>query len=108
MSSIVGLQGKFKGNDIVKMLKTSKNRGPDASGVYLGDVKLNIDLDKFSDDNEYDIAFGQNLLCVYDTNERQDLPQPVSNDKLVLVLTEFCIILGQSETLWAKWVLKLK
>ena len=85
MSSIVGLQGKFKGNDIVKMLKTSKNRGPDASGVYLGDVKLNIDLDKFSDDNEYDIAFGQNLLCVYDTNERQDLPQPVSNDKLVLV-----------------------
>ena len=85
MSSIVGLQGKFKGNDIVKMLKTSKNRGPDASGVYLGDVKLNIDLDKFSDDNEYDIAFGHNLLCVYDTNERQDLPQPVSNDKLVLV-----------------------
>lgn len=85
MSSIVGLQGKFKGNDIVKMLKASKNRGPDASGVYLDDIDLNIDLDEFSDDNEYDIAFGHNLLAVYDTEERQSLPQPVSNGNLVLV-----------------------
>ena len=44
MCSIVGLQGKFKGNDIVDMLKTSKNRGPDASGVYLDEIRLNIDM----------------------------------------------------------------
>ena len=58
MCSIVGLQGNFKGNDLIKMLKVSKNRGPDASGVYLDDVKLNIDLNAFSDDNEYNIGFG--------------------------------------------------
>ncbi len=86
MSSIVGLQGKFNGNDIVSMLKTSRNRGPDASGVYLDDVKLNIELDEFTDDNDYSIAFGHNLLAIYDTEDRQSLPQPVSNDNLVLVL----------------------
>ncbi len=85
MSSIAGLQGKFKGRDIVEMLKTSKNYGPDESGIYLDEVKLNIDLDDFSDDNEYSIAFGHNLLSVYDGDDRQSLPQPVSNDNLVLV-----------------------
>ncbi|WP_458454444.1 asparagine synthase-related protein [Methanobrevibacter sp.] len=85
MSSIVGLHGEFKGNDIVEMLKTSKNRGPDASGVYLGDVKLNIDLDEFSDDNDYNIAFGHNMLGVYDRDDRVSSPQPVSNGNLVLV-----------------------
>lgn len=85
MSSIVGLQGKFKGNDIAKMLKSSKKRGPESSGVYLDDIKLNIDLNEFNDDNEYEIAFGHNLLSVYDTDDRQSLPQPVSNDNLVLV-----------------------
>ena len=34
MCSIVGLQGNFKCNDIIKMLKASKNRGPDSSGVF--------------------------------------------------------------------------
>ena len=43
MSSIVGLLGNFKGNDIVKMLKVSKFRGIDASGIFLDDIKLNID-----------------------------------------------------------------
>lgn len=85
MSSIVGLQGKFKGNDIAEMLKSSKKRGPESSGVYLDDIKLNIDLNEFNDDNEYEIAFGHNLLSVYDTDDRQSLPQPVSKDNLVLV-----------------------
>ena len=85
MSSIVGLQGKFNGNDIVEMLKTSKNRGPDASGVFLDDIKLDIDLDEFNDDGSYEIAFGHNLLSVYDTEDRQSLAQPVSNGSLVLV-----------------------
>ena len=85
MCSIVGLQGKFKGNDIVDMLKTSKNRGPDASGVYLDEIRLNIDLDEFNDDNDYEIAFGHNLLSIYDTEDRQSSPQPVTNGNLVLV-----------------------
>ncbi len=85
MCSIVGLQGNFKGNDIIKMLKASKNRGPDASGVFLGDVKLNIDLDEFCDDNDYKLAFGHNLLSIYDSYDRQSKPQPVSSDNLVLI-----------------------
>ena len=85
MCSIVGLQGNFKGNDIVKMLKASKNRGPDASGVFLNDIKLNISLDEFEDDGDYEIAFGHNLLSIYDLNEKVSLTQPVANDNLVLV-----------------------
>lgn len=85
MSSIVGLQGKFNGNDILEMLKASKNRGPDASGVFLDDIKLDIDLDEFNDDGSYEIAFGHNLLSVYDTEDRQSLAQPISNGSLVLV-----------------------
>lgn len=86
MSSIVGLQGKFKGNDIVKMLKASKNRGPDASGIFLDEIHTDINLDEFLDDRDYEIAFGHNLLSVYDTNGRESSPQPVSNANLTLVL----------------------
>ena len=85
MCSIVGLQGNFKGNDIVKMLKTSKYRGPDSSGVFLDKIYTDINLDEFSDDNEYEIAFGHNLLSIYDLNERISRTQPVSNGNLTLV-----------------------
>ena len=85
MSSIVGLQGNFKGNDIIKMLNASKNRGPDSSGVFLGEISLNIDLDTFKDDNEYEIGFGHNLLDIYDSYDRISPCQPVSKDNLVLV-----------------------
>ncbi len=85
MCSIVGLQGNVKAEDIVKMLKSSKNRGPDSSGIYLDKVYENIDLYEFSDDNFYPIAFGHNLLSIYDSNDRVSKPQPVSNDNLVLV-----------------------
>ena len=85
MCSIVGLQGNFKGNDLIKMLKASKNRGPDASGVYLGDVKLNIDLNHFNDNNEYNIGLGHNLLSIYDLYDRTSPAQPVSNENLILV-----------------------
>ena len=85
MCSIVGMKGNFKGNDIIEMLKVSKNRGPDASGVFLDDIKLNISLDEFEDDRDYEIGFGHNLLSIYDLNERQSLPQPVANDNLVLI-----------------------
>ena len=85
MCSIVGLQGNFKGNDIVKMLKASKNRGPDSSGVCLDKIYTDIDLDEFIDDNGYEIAFGHNLLSIYDLNERVSRTQPISNDNLTLV-----------------------
>lgn len=85
MCSIVGLQGSFKGNDLIKMLKVSKNRGPDASGVYLDDVKLDIDLDNFKDDNSYNIGLGHNLLSIYDLYDRVSPAQPVSNENLTLV-----------------------
>ena len=85
MCSIAGIQGNFKGNDLIKMLKVSKNRGPDASGVYLDDVYSDIDLDNFDDDNEYEIGLGHNLLSIYDLYDRKSVTQPVRNDNLVLV-----------------------
>ena len=85
MCSIVGLQGKVKAEDIVKMLKVSKNRGPDSSGIFLDEIYTDIDLDEFNDDNDYTIAFGHNLLSIYDLNERVSEPQPVANDNLVVV-----------------------
>ena len=85
MCSIVGLQGKVKAEDIVKMLKVSKNRGPDSSGIFLDEIYTDIDLDEFSDDKDYSIAFGHNLLSIYDLNERVSEPQPVANDNLVVV-----------------------
>jgi len=86
MCSIVGLQGNVEAEDIIKMLKTSKNRGPDSSGVFLDEIYTGIDLDEFTDDNEYKIAFGHNLLSIYDVNGRISKAQPVSNDNLVIVL----------------------
>ena len=85
MCSIVGLQGKVKADDIVKMLKASKSRGPDSSGVFLDEIYTDIDLDEFKDDNDYQIAFGHNLLSIYDSNDRISQPQPVSNERLTLV-----------------------
>lgn len=85
MCSIVGLEGNFKANDIIKMLKASKNRGPDSSGIYLDKIYTDIDLDEFEDDNSYPIAFGHNLLSIYDNNGRISKPQPIVSDSLVLV-----------------------
>lgn len=85
MCSIVGLQGNFKGNDIIRMLKSSKYRGPDSSGVWLDEIHADINLDEFEDDNDYEIAFGHNLLSIYDLNDRISKLQPVSNGSLTLV-----------------------
>lgn len=83
MSSIVGLQGNFKGNKIIEMLKASKNRGLDASGIFLDNIELNIDLDNFHDDNIYSFGLGHNFL---DVSNLKSNYQPVSNGKLILVL----------------------
>ena len=85
MCSIVGLQGNVKADDIIKMLKVSKNRGPDSSGIFLDKIHTGIDLDEFEDDGSYPIAFGHNLLSIYDLNDRVSEPQPVSNENLTLV-----------------------
>lgn len=85
MCSIVGLQGNFKADDIIKMLKSSKNRGPDSSGIFLDRVFTDINLDEFSDGNDYEMALGHNLLSIYDNNDRLSKQQPISNGNLVLV-----------------------
>jgi len=85
MCSIVGLQGKVKADDVISMLKTSKNRGPDASGIFLDRIYTDINLDEFSEDSEYPLAFGHNLLSVYNVNDRISKPQPVGNEDLTLV-----------------------
>ena len=85
MSSIVGLLGNFKGNDIVKMLKVSKFRGFDASGIFLDDIKLNIDLDKFNNDSNYSIGLGHNLLSIHDSEDKMSKTQPIAKDNLILV-----------------------
>ena len=85
MCSIVGLQGKVKADDIIRMLKSSKNRGPDSSGIYLDNIYTDIDLDEFKDDNDYEMAFGHNLLSIYDLEDRQSKLQPISNENLTLV-----------------------
>ena len=56
MCSIVGLQGNFKVNDIIEMMKTSKSRGPDSSGIYLDKIYTNINLDEFEDNNNYHLS----------------------------------------------------
>ena len=85
MSSIVGIQGNVKANDIIKMLKASKNRGLDSSGIYLDKIYENIDLDQFKNDEVFKIALGHNLNKVYDLNTRVSSPNPIGNDKLTLV-----------------------
>lgn len=82
MSSIVGLQGNFKGNDVVSMLEVSKNRGPDLSRVYLDKI---YNLEDFDFKEGYDLVLGHNLFKVYDSNERISCPQPIEKDNLVLV-----------------------
>ena len=85
MCSIVGLQGNFKGNDIIKMLKASKARGPDSSGIFLDEIQTDINLNDFHDDNTYSIGFGHNLLEIYDLENRISKPQPIRSDNLCMV-----------------------
>ena len=57
MCSIVGIQGKFFENDIIELLKTTKNRGPDSTGVFLdNELFLDIDLNEFSHNKEHHIS----------------------------------------------------
>ena len=74
MCSIVGLQGNFKADDLIVMLKTSKNRGKDASGIFLdGKIQKGIDLNDFNDENAYSLGLGHNLLAVHNLENRTSL-----------------------------------
>ena len=83
MSSIVGIKGKFKSDDIIQMLKVTKHRGPDSSGIYLDKLYEDINLDNFKNDNKFDIALASNLSKVYDLNDR--VSKSICLDELVLV-----------------------
>ena len=86
MCSIVGLEGNFKANDLIKMLKSSRNRGIDSSGVFLAPdtIENNIDLDDYANDSNQNFAMGHNLLSIFKL-ENSEFYQPVSKDNLVLV-----------------------
>lgn len=86
MCSIVGIQGKFCERDITELLKATKNRGPDSSGIFLDEeLFLDIDLDNFSHDKEYRIGLGHNLLSAFDLDEKDETDQPLTSESLVLV-----------------------
>ena len=86
MCSIVGLQGNFKANDLIAMLKTSQNRGMDASGIALdNEIHKNIDLDNFNDDNSYSLGLGHNLLAIHNSKDRISHTQPIAKNNLTLV-----------------------
>ena len=86
MCSIVGLQGNFKADDLIAMLKTSKNRGKDASGIFLdGKIQKGIDLNDFNDENAYYLGLGHNLLAVHNLENRTSHTQPIAKNTLTLV-----------------------
>ena len=80
----MGLQGKVKVENIIRMLKVSKSRGPDSSGIYLDKLFIDIDLDDFHDSKIYSVSFGHNLLSVYDNNDRISKSGPLCENNLVL------------------------
>ena len=86
MCSIVGFQGNFKANDLISMLKTSKNRGKDSSGIFLdGKIHKNIDLNNFEDNNTYSLGLGHNLLAIHNSKNRTSHVQPITKNDLTLV-----------------------
>lgn len=86
MCSIVGLEGNFKASKIIELLKLTKNRGIDSTGIFLDNkIFLDIDLDKFSDENNYKIALGHNLLSIFNLGDEEDNYEPVSFENWVLV-----------------------
>lgn len=86
MCSIVGLEGNVKTSKLIELLKLTKNRGFDSTGIFLDDeVFLDIDLDNFTDENSHNIALGHNLLSIFNLGDDYENHEPVSNEKLVLV-----------------------
>lgn len=86
MCSIVGIQGKFREKDIGKLLKTTKSRGPDSTGVLLDDeLFLDVDPEDLSGDREHETGLGHNLLSIMNLGECRDSYQPIVKGNLVLI-----------------------
>lgn len=86
MCSIAGLQGKFTQEDLTSLLKSTKNRGPDSTGILLdNELFLDIDLENFTNDKKYNLGLGHNLLSIFNLGDKDDNYQPIANCKLALV-----------------------
>lgn len=86
MCSIVGIQGKFCEKDIIELLKTTKKRGPDSTGVFLdNETFLDIDLNDFSYNEKHNIGLGHNLLSAFNLDEKDETYQPLTSKSLVMV-----------------------
>ncbi|WP_409199371.1 asparagine synthetase B family protein [Methanobrevibacter sp. DSM 116169] len=87
MCGIAGLEGNFKGNDLLDLLKSIKHRGPDSTGIYLKEegIKNDIDLDNLDLNNNYTLAKGHNLLSIYNQDDFKKGFQPISYKNLTLV-----------------------
>ncbi len=85
MCSIVALEGNFKGNHMIDLLKETKNRGVDSTGIFLdGDIFWDVDLDGMCDDRSYNFGLGHNLLSIFNLSDEVNY-QPVESDNLVLI-----------------------
>ena len=83
MCSIIGLQGKVKADDIIRMLKVSKNRGPDSSGVFLDEIQCcgnaRTALKFLAEEMRYDvIASGSLLGLSYGQDDDDEVEEPAS------------------------------
>lgn len=86
MCSIVVLEGDFKGNHLIELLRQTKDRGVDSTGIFLdGDVFLDVDLDNLYDDHSYSFALGHNLLSIFNLEEGMVSYQPIRSGNLILV-----------------------
>lgn len=86
MCSIVAIEGNFKGNHLIELLKSSKNRGIDSTGIFLdGNIYFDIDLNNIFDDYSYNIGLGHNLLSIFNLNNKVNCYQPLKSENLTLV-----------------------
>ncbi len=86
MCSIVACEGNFKGNHLIQLLRDTKNRGIDSTGIFLDEnVFLDIDLDNIYDDESYNIGLGHNLLSIFNLGDKIGNFQPVKSKNFVLV-----------------------
>jgi asparagine synthase (glutamine-hydrolysing) len=84
MCGIAGIKTKKKdhnvGNDLLKMLKSIKHRGPDGSGVFVDGKTIHDNLQNLTTPNG-SFGMGHNLLSIVGT----EVSQPIEKHNLVLV-----------------------
>lgn len=81
IAGMLSMDGKQDlGDDLIKMLKSIKHRGPDGSGIYL-DGKINTGNLENLEFNDSSIGLGHNLLSIVGT----EVSQPIQKHGFVLV-----------------------